>query len=261
MSGCVHLAAPGATRPPAASTLPPATLRHVTLARPGPAAALRVPDEALRRLRARPNLPPPLSGNARLRLVVSVSERAMWLVEGRDTLFRMPVALANGLSLSYDGRFWRFQTPRGDRRVLRKVAQPVWTPPDWHYAEAALAHRLRLAPLSAAGVSLSGGRRLAVRNGVVGIVRPGDRWRALPVDEHLVFDGKLFIPPIGTRNRRIAGELGPFALDLGSGYMIHGSPVATSLDQATTHGCIRVTDEVLRWLYENVPVGTTVRII
>ena len=48
----------------------------------------------------------------------------------------------------------------------------------------------------------------------------------------MVFDGRLFIPPIGTLNRRITGELGD-ALDLGHGYLIHGSSEETSIAQAT----------------------------
>jgi hypothetical protein len=107
---------------------------------------------------------------------------------------------------------------------------------------------------------LSGGRRLEIREGVVGLVRSGDPFQAVPSDEHLVFDGTLFIPPIGTRNRRLKGDLGRYALDLGDGYMIHGTPYQASIGRATTHGCIRLRDRDIAWLFENVPVGTRVLI-
>jgi hypothetical protein len=135
---------------------------------------------------------------------------------------------------------------------------PVWIPPDWHYAEAASDHGLLLARLPPRGTTLSGGRRLEIRNGVVGIIWPEDHFRVLPTDEHIVFDGYLFIPPIGTLNRRVVGDLGQFALDLGQGYMIHGTSNAASIGEASTHGCIRVGDDGLAWLYENIPVGTRV---
>jgi lipoprotein-anchoring transpeptidase ErfK/SrfK len=75
-----------------------------------------------------------------------------------------------------------------------------------------------------------------------------------------VFDGRLFIPPIGTRNRRLDGDLGRFALDLGQGYMIHGTMDEGSIGEASTHGCIRVGDDDMAWLFEVIPVGTRVLI-
>jgi lipoprotein-anchoring transpeptidase ErfK/SrfK len=225
--------------------------------RPPRAARLGIPRQ-LSRSRARLS-----SYDAqRVRLVVSLADRHLALVGGRDTLMRLPIAIANGLILSYAGEVWRFQTPRGERRVLRKVANPVWTPPDWHYAESALRHGLLLSRLPPGGVRLTRGRRLVVQNRVVGLVYDDQPRRVLPlpVDEHIVFDGRLFIPPLGTLNRRVAGELGAYALDLGHGYMIHGSSYESSLTEATTHGCIRVDNLDLVWLFENVPVGAAVMI-
>jgi hypothetical protein len=193
-------------------------------------------------------------------LVVSIADRALWLVDGSDTLFRASAAVASGARLVHEGRAWTFRTPPGERRVLRKVIDPVWTPPDWHYAEAARDHQLKLTALPTSGALLSRGRRLEIRGGVVGIVAPGQPFRALPVEEHIVFDGRLFIPPIGTRNRRLKGDLGRHALDLGDGYMIHGTLLQASIGRAATHGCIRLRDRDIAWLFENVPVGTRVLI-
>lgn len=221
-----------------------------TAAVPGPAGAAGWPEVSLG----------PDECRSRCVLDVSIADRVVSLVVGRDTLFQAPAAVASGVTLVHDGRSWTFRTPRGERRVLRKVVNPVWTPPEWHYAEAARDHGLKLAILPPNGTTVSGGRRLEIRNGVVGIVRPGKPFRALPVDEHIVFDGRLYIPPVGTRNRRLRGDLGQYALDLGDGYMIHGTPYQASIGQATTHGCVRLRDRDIAWLFEHVPVGARVQI-
>ncbi|MGQ0537431.1 MAG: L,D-transpeptidase [Gemmatimonadaceae bacterium] len=202
----------------------------------------------------------PVRNGARLRLVVSLNQRLLSAVAGRDTVFRAPVGVATGLRLAFAGRLWRFRTPRGTRRVLRKTENPVWTPPDWHYAETAYNYGLRLARLAAKGVSLRTGAKLVIRDSVVGIIYPGRQFAMLPTDEHLVFDRTVFIPPVGTLNRRVTESLGDFALDLGGGYLIHGTSNEASIGQASSHGCIRVRHEDIEWLYDNVPVGTPVLI-
>jgi lipoprotein-anchoring transpeptidase ErfK/SrfK len=92
------------------------------------------------------------------------------------------------------------------------------------------------------------------------VLFPDNRLGELPLDEHIVFDGVLYIPPYGTRNRTVTKELGEFALDLGGGYLIHGTPDEESIGQQSTHGCIRMYAVDLAWLYEHVPVGTPVSI-
>lgn len=194
------------------------------------------------------------------RVIVSLFDRVLHVIRARDTLLTAPVAVASGLTLDYAGQQWTFRTPRGRHRVLRKAVDPVWRPPDWLYAEAAQEYGLVLERWPASGrVRLSDGRRLVVRDSVVGIMYPGSRdFLPLPVDEHIVFDGKLYIPPFRTRNRLIEGELGAYALDLGDGYLIHGTPHQTSIGQAVTHGCLRLYPEHIAWLYQHVPVGTAV---
>jgi len=49
-----------------------------------------------------------------------------------------------------------------------------------------------------------------------------------------------------------------FALDLGDGYMIHGTPDEKSIGRAITHGCARLGDDDIKWLYEFIPDGTPV---
>ena len=57
---------------------------------------------------------------------------------------------------------------------------------------------------------------------------------ALPTDEHIVFDNTLFVPPMGSKNRKIEGELGKFRLNLGDGYLLHGTPYKESIGLAAT---------------------------
>jgi lipoprotein-anchoring transpeptidase ErfK/SrfK len=195
---------------------------------------------------------------ANLRLIIATPDRRLFLLQGADTVFAAPIGVGTGLSLSFGASTWRFSTPLGEWRVRRKILDPVWVPPDWHYAETAWNHRLLLVRLPRSGFTLRSGRRLEIRNNAVGIVFPDGEFAELPLDEHIVFEGTLFIPPLGTRNRRVEGNLGRYALDLGGGYLIHGTTDASSIGAASTHGCIRVSDDDLRWLFEHVPVGMRV---
>lgn len=196
-----------------------------------------------------------------MRIVVSLEQRRLWVLRRGDTLLSAPVAVGMGTSLRYGGQRWVFRTPRGVRTVLAKSADPIWVPPDWLYADAASTHGLRLARLEAgAPVRLRDGRLLAMRRGVAGLIDIDGGFDALPIDEHIVFDNTLFIPPPDSRNRRIPGQLGKYRLDLGDGYLLHGTPYQSSIGAAVTHGCIRLSDRDIAWLYAHVPVGTRVYI-
>ena len=52
----------------------------------------------------------------------------------------------------------------------------------------------------------------------------------------------------------------PASAQKGDGYLFHGTPLKNSIGLAATHGCIRLRDEDIEWMYENVPVGTKVYI-
>jgi lipoprotein-anchoring transpeptidase ErfK/SrfK len=194
------------------------------------------------------------------KVVVDIFAHQLYVIERGDTLYTAPVATAMNATLTYGGRSWRFETPRGVRTVLSKDKDPVWTPPEWHYAEVALEHQLKLRTLQRGQtVRLKDGTRLTTRGDEVGIIEPGDReFVPLVLDEHVVFDNTIFIPPAGTKHRSIQGELGHFRLALGDGYLLHGTPYNNSIGAAVTHGCIRLRDEDIEWLYDNVPVGTKV---
>ncbi|MDQ3696666.1 MAG: L,D-transpeptidase [Gemmatimonadota bacterium] len=194
-----------------------------------------------------------------LRVIVSLSDRRLWVVLGQDTLRSAPAGIGMDSTLSFGTSVWLFETPRGARTVLAKNAAPVWTPPDWHYVEVARKHGLQVSQLRTP-VRLVDGRLLEVRGPNIGVVGPDSVFAFLPMDEEVVFDNTLFIPPIGTEHRRITGILGPYALDLGNGYLLHGTPFADSIGAASTHGCIRLRDDDVMWLYEFVPAGTRVYI-
>jgi lipoprotein-anchoring transpeptidase ErfK/SrfK len=193
-------------------------------------------------------------------VVVDIGDHRLYVINGRDTLRSAPVATASNSTLRFGGKTWHFETPRGVRTVLAKEKDPVWTPPEWHYAEVASEYGLKLRHLER-------GQRVQVRNGTilttrgdeVGVIQPGEtEFIPLVLDEHIVFDNTLFIPPVGTKHRSMKGELGHFRLKLGDGYQIHGTPYAASIGSSVTHGCMRLSDEDIEWVYQNVPVGTKV---
>jgi lipoprotein-anchoring transpeptidase ErfK/SrfK len=196
-----------------------------------------------------------------LRVVVSLFDRVVVVRRGPDTLRVAPAAVASRDTLVYAGRVWTFDTPRGRRTVRRKEPNPLWTPPDWHYAEVARDNGLRLGTIPRGGATLADGGRLVVRDRRVGLLRPGSSvFEPLPTDEEIVFGDTLYAPPVGTVNRRIVGELGRYRLDLGDGYLLHGTPDEATVGSAVTHGCVRLREEDIGWLYANVPVGTPVYI-
>jgi lipoprotein-anchoring transpeptidase ErfK/SrfK len=199
--------------------------------------------------------------SAGFRIIVSISARRLWVVdELNDTLIAARAAVGKGTTLRSGGRTWNFSTPRGVRVVTAKEADPIWVPPDWFYIEVARREQLKLAYLDwGRPVTLSDGGMLVVRDRVVGVQSDGE-FEALPLDEHIVFDKTLFVPPMGTENRRILGTLGPFSLAIGDGFLVHGTSEPASIGRAATHGCIRLGDADITWLYENVPVGTRVYI-
>lgn len=197
-----------------------------------------------------------------LRVVVSLRERRVWVIRGGDTLRQADAAVASGMTIAFAGRSWTFRTPRGRHTVIRKVEDPVWRPPDWLYAEAALEHNLELAKLRPdRPVKVSDDELLVVRGDRVGLMRTSTRvFSPLPDEEHIVFNDTLYIPPFVTSNRHVEGELGRYALDLGDGYLIHGTTNPKSIGRAVTHGCIRLGDEDIEWMYRNVPAGAAVHI-
>ena len=196
-----------------------------------------------------------------LHIVVSLDDRMLWVVVGIDTVMQAPVAVGSGETLVFGERAWQFDTPRGIRRIQGKDSDPHWIPPEWHYAETASEYGLKLAKLSLnKPYPISGGRKIMFQDGEAGIAHPDSGFMLLPLEEEIVFDNTLFIPPVGSKNRAVQGELGKYKLDTGGGVLLHGTPHLTSIGKAATHGCMRLRDEDIEWLYQYVPVGTKVYI-
>lgn len=68
------------------------------------------------------------------------------------------------------------------------------------------------------------------------------------------------VPPPEDPKRRAEGELGGYVLNLGDGYLIHGTKNPAALGRPVSHGCVRLGAEDLQRLYELVPKGTRVYI-
>ena len=195
-------------------------------------------------------------------IVVSIEERRLWYRRGPELLFTAPVATGSGKTLvGSSGNTYRFETPRGRLTVQSKEQDPVWSPPDWHYEEQARKRGLTLQRLEPGqGLQARDGSVIAVEGGEVVRHDAGGGTRVLTADGggEVVVDGRLVMPPLGTSLRRRTGVLGTHRLNLGDGYALHGTDQPQSIGQAVSHGCIRLRNEDIAWLYGAVPVGTAV---
>lgn len=70
----------------------------------------------------------------------------------------------------------------------------------------------------------------------------------------------LSVPPANHYSRYEYGVLGNYALNLGHGYLIHGTLYKRFLGLPVTHGCIRLNDENLELLYQCLQNGSKVYI-
>lgn len=188
------------------------------------------------------------------RIVVSIYDRMLWLIDGQDTLLAAPAGVGMGKARR-SGRTYDFSTPRGRRTVLAKEENPIWTPPDWHY----YGQHERVRQFPAGGVPLEDGSRVVRRGDRMGILRGGE-FEALPPERPLMFENTLYIPPFGTLNRRIPDVLGAYKLDTGDAILIHGTNDPLAVGFWGTHGCVRLFDEDIEFLYANVTTGTAVYI-
>jgi len=256
-ASCGVMRSPPAAPPPASTVTPTAAREPVATAKPKPTPpASPMASDASGRvvLRAATQAKGP-------KIMVSLKDRWLWFVEGQDTVVSAPVAVGKSENFEYNGRTFRFTTPVGRRRVLKKEETPIWTVPDWHYMEKAASRDLQLVRLGAnSKVKLADGTTLEVRGQDVGRVNQfGNFWAFTPGTE-IVFDDKIFMPPITSRQRRVPDALGPYKLDTGEGYLIHGTHLynTESVGQAVSHGCVRMDNTDLERLYQLVQTGTPV---
>jgi L,D-transpeptidase YbiS len=68
----------------------------------------------------------------------------------------------------------------------------------------------------------------------------------------------LPVPPAGAPERFERGVLGDYALSLGDGYLVHGTPYQRLLGMPVTHGCVRLGDEDLEEVFRSLALGSSV---
>ncbi|MBR9990391.1 MAG: L,D-transpeptidase family protein [Gemmatimonadetes bacterium] len=196
-----------------------------------------------------------------MKILVSTEDRWLWLVSGRDTLMSVPVAIGMAKEFEFEGRRFWFETPRSQRKVLAKQPDPRWNVPEWHYMERAKARGFELVRMTKDSKHLldDGSFLLTIGDNVGRLNEFGNFW-AFPPGMEIMFDGKVFVPPFGTQQRAVPDALGPYKLDTGDGYLIHGTNIFNeeSIGEAVSHGCVRMSNDDLEKLYPLVPVGTNV---
>jgi L,D-transpeptidase ErfK/SrfK len=68
----------------------------------------------------------------------------------------------------------------------------------------------------------------------------------------------LPIPSANHPSRYEYGVLGDYALSLGDGYMLHGTLYKRFIGLPVTHGCIRLGDDDLKFIYNSLSIGSKV---
>jgi hypothetical protein len=219
-----------------------------------------------------PNTPPDARGRAVLaqasrdtgrRILVSTEDRWLWLVNGQDTVMSVPVAVGMGKSFTFEDRSFHFDTPRGRRTVIGKAPNPIWNVPEWHYLERAAQQNFRVVKMDREKkYLLKDGSFLLTIGDNVGRLNPAGYFWAITPGLEIMYDSTVFIPPKGTNQRLVPDALGPFKLDTGDGYLLHGTHIYNedSIGDAVSHGCVRLRNEDVTKLYSLVPVGTPVYI-
>jgi lipoprotein-anchoring transpeptidase ErfK/SrfK len=209
-------------------------------------------------------------------IIVSTAENKVWVKRGGQTIYEAICSTGKGTTLIENGRTMVFETPVGKFRILKKEENPKWVPPDWHYVEEARKEGLevvRLNPGSAidanTGAVVSSGsndgpwgwfgdkRTYKVKNNRV-VVDHGSYEEELPAGTMLRAGNKLVIPPVGTPQRQFDKVLGSHRLNLGSGYALHGTQAVDQLGRSVSHGCVRLNDKDIAYLYSISNVGDEV---
>ncbi|MDD5563493.1 MAG: L,D-transpeptidase [Thermoanaerobaculaceae bacterium] len=67
-----------------------------------------------------------------------------------------------------------------------------------------------------------------------------------------------YLPPKDSSERFDNESLGNYAMYIGDGYIIHGTLFQSLLGRSITHGCVRLGDADLEFVYHHAPLGTRV---
>lgn len=197
-------------------------------------------------------------------IVVSIADRRLWYRFGDSTLYTTQVAVGSGKTLVQKRgtrQEFKFDTPRGRLVVQSKELDPVWVPPDWHYVEQAKKKGLGI-------LALDRKKAIPVGDGTMIQVDGNDVVKKLPdgvevpleakEGHEITAGGNIIVPPYGTNQRKYKGTLGGHRLNMGDGYALHGTDEPLSIGKAVSHGCVRLRNEDIAYLYSVVPTGTAV---
>lgn len=249
LTGCASLPSwvPGSKREPDAPARREAVAAHPRDAAPANKKAIGIWGEALEK--------------KGMRILVSTESKSLWVMRDSQPIFRAPIAVGRSKRLVYNNKEYDFTTPVGKRKVVSKATSPLWVPPDWHYYEIALEQGLTPVQLKKGSrIRLGDSTRIEVRGDEVGRINQfGNFWPFTPGKE-IIFDGKIFVPPLNSKQRKVPEVLGTHKLDMGNGYLLHGTNEEGSIGEAVSHGCVRMYNEDVARLYDLVPLGTPVYI-
>lgn len=197
-------------------------------------------------------------------IVVSIEDRRLWYKSGDSTLYTTQVAVGSGKTLVQKAgkrQEFKFDTPRGRLVVQSKEMDPVWVPPDWHYVEQAKKKGLGILPLDRKKAIPAGDGTMIEVDGNDVVKRAADG-QEIPLEakegHEITAGGNIIVPPYGTNQRKYKGTLGGHRLNMGDGYALHGTDEPLSIGKAVSHGCVRLRNEDIAYLYSVVPVGTAV---
>ena len=68
-------------------------------------------------------------------VIVHLAENRVFVVDGTEAMWSAPAGTGTGFRLAGQGKNWKFTTPKGLFKILRKEKDPLWIPPDWYYVE------------------------------------------------------------------------------------------------------------------------------
>lgn len=68
-------------------------------------------------------------------VIVHLAENRVFVIDGTEAVWSAPAGTGTGFRLAGQGKRWKFTTPRGLFKILRKEKNPLWIPPDWYYVE------------------------------------------------------------------------------------------------------------------------------
>lgn len=194
-------------------------------------------------------------------IVVDLRARQLYLVEGEFVRFSAPVAVGMGTPAAATAASGRFATPRGRLTVTKLEENPIWVPPDWHFAEQARKTGRRLLHLQRGDSILTHAGEVIRARGSDVVARHAngaERVITAPAGREAVIDGAVLVPPLGTRLRQYPNVLGTHRLVLADGYGIHGTTNPSSIGKAASHGCIRMRNSDVAALFPLVARGTPV---